>query len=58
MAKRSEVRSKIRAAEKILEEARRMMVDTDTDFNSEEVHLVAMAQYTIGKARERLEPSK
>lgn len=58
MAKKSEVRSVLKASLKKLEEARRMMVDTSDDFTSEEVHAVAIAQFETGKAIEKLEKSR
>lgn len=55
---KADVRMVVREAEKSLEKARRMMVDSEGNFTSEEVHEVAMAQFAVSKAKEKLEPRR
>jgi hypothetical protein len=56
MATKAEVRARIKAAEKELEEARRMVAnDLHDAFTSEDCHKIAMAQYECAKAYEQFD---
>jgi hypothetical protein len=58
MATKAQVRQMLKDGLKKLEEARREMVFTENDFNAEDVHAVALAQFETGKAIERLDPQR
>ena len=55
---KSQAASLLTAALQKLEEARRGMAALDSHFTTDEVHLVAMAQYHTGKARDGLDHSR
>lgn len=59
MATKAEVRARIKAAEKELEEARRMVAnDLHGTFTSDDAHKIALAQFECGKAYEQLDKGR
>jgi hypothetical protein len=59
MASKAEVRARIKAAEKELEVARRIVSsDLHGTFSADDAHKIALAQFVCGKAYEQLDKGR